>query len=200
MRKAFLAGVMVLALAAPAFAGVGPGTMEKSLGGMFHLSPEPWELTGNMYLAYYVSPMVGIGPFFEIQKTGEMKDVVYWTGTDFDTGTYKPATYYRFGGFVKVYLPVTMAGGKLTPYVAAGGGIVTMPKPQWDDRLVEETESKFGYFGEFSIDYWATDSWTIWAGLRVSKVSGDTDTYFDMYGRDFTDMRSQILVGISSFK
>jgi hypothetical protein len=201
MRKAFLAGVVVLALATPVLAGIGPGTWEKSLGGMFHLSPEPWELDANTYMVYYISPMVGIGPFFEIQKTGD-RDVVYASpgGTGEETCTFESAWHYKFGGLVKIYLPVVLAGGKITPYVAAGAGLASLPKAEWEDSMKEETESKFGYFGEFSLDYWVTDSWTIWCGFRASKVTGDADTYFGMYSRDLTDMRSQILIGISNFK
>ena len=197
MRKAILAGIVVLALAASVFAGVGPGTWEKTVGGRFHISPEPWELEANMYMVYYISPMVGIGPFFFIEKTGDWDYVSDSTG---ETFTYESAWYYRFGGLVKIYLPVVLMGGKLTPYVAVGAGVATLPTLEVEDLFKEETESKFAYFGEFSFDYWCTDSWTMWCGFRVSKVTGDADTYYGLYGREPTDMRSEILIGISNFK
>jgi hypothetical protein len=197
MRLSLLASILVLVLAVSVFGGVNPGTIETSFGGMFHVSPEPWELTGNMYLVYYVSPALAFGPFWEVQKCGDEDDV--WIG---DTqGTFKNAWHYHIGVLGKMYLPVTMAGGKLMPYVVGGVGLATMPKPfsEWSEMFEEETEGKFGYFGEISFDYWIAESWTLWGGFRVAKVSGDADTYFDMYGRDLTDTRAQVLVGVSNF-
>jgi hypothetical protein len=193
MRLTILAGILVVAFAVPLVAGVGPGTLETSFGGMFHVSPEPWELTADMYLVYYVTPSLGFGPFWEVQKCGD-EDLE-------DGSTFKSAWFYRLGVFGKMYLPVTMADGKLMPYIAGGAGLATLPKPmsEWSDMLEQETEGKFGYFGEISFDYWMAESWTLWAGFRVAKVSGDADTHFDLSGRDLTDTRAQVLVGVSHF-
>jgi hypothetical protein len=192
MRITILAGFAVLLLAVQAFAGIGPGTIETSFGGSFHLSPEPWELTADMYLVYFLSETMGLGPFWEIQKTGDVETAL---------GTCKCAWHYRLGALGKMYLPVTMAEGRMMPYVAAGVGIASLPKPdsEWEDPFEEETENKLGYFFEISFDYWMTDTWTLWAGYRGSKISGDADTYFDMAGRDMTDYQSQILIGVSHF-
>jgi hypothetical protein len=201
MRIAILSAAIVLMLVAQACAGIGSGTIETSLGGNFNLSPEPWELNADMYLVYYLNPMLGIGPFWELQKMGDVDVMVEPEQGDPFECTCKTKWHYRLGLFGKLYLPVTMAGGKLMPYVAGGAGIVSIPKPEaeWADPFEEETENKTGYFGELSFDYWVADSWTLWAGIRGSKVSGDEDTYFDMAGRDLTEFRTEILVGLSHF-
>lgn len=187
----------IILLATTAFAGLSPGTIETSFGGMFHVSPEPWEITANMYLVYYVTPTLAFGPFWEVQKYGDIDDVWIYELRD----TFKSAWHYRIGAFGKMYLPFTMAGGKLMPYVAGGVGVASMPKPmsEWDDLFEEETEGKVGYFGEISFDYWMAESWTLWGGFRVSKVSGDEATYYDTVGRDLTEARSEFLVGVSHF-
>ncbi len=201
MRNILMAAAIVMVLAVQTWAGVGPGTIETSLGGTFHLSPEPWELNANMYLVYYLSPMLGFGPFWEVQKMGDMDVDAVTPAGDPITVTYKFSWHYRVGLFGKMYLPVTMADGKFTPYIAAGFGLVSLPKPweEWADALEEETENKMGYFGELSFDYWMTDSWTIWGGIRGFKVSADEDTYFDMAERDLSEFQTQILVGVSHF-
>jgi hypothetical protein len=209
MRITISALVIIVLSAAYVWAGVGAGTIETSLGGNVHLSPEPWEINANMYLVYYLNPMFAIGPFWEVQKYGDIEvceDMCVQTGPDeweprTVEGTFKSSWHYRIGLFGKFYLPIALAGGKLMPYVAAGGGIVSLPKPvsAWDDVFKEETETKFGYFGELSFDYWVTDSWTFWAGVRGFKVSGDEETYYDMLDRDVTEFQTQILFGISHF-
>jgi hypothetical protein len=200
MRNIIIAAAIVMVLAVQTWAGVGPGTIETSLGGTFHLSPEPWEVNANMYLVYYLSPMLGFGPYWEVQKMGDMDIDEEICGVPIQ-GTYKSSWHYRLGIFGKMYLPVTMAGGKMMPYIAGGVGIASLPKPaaEWADMFEEETENKMGYFGELSFDYWMTESWTLWVGIRGSKVSGDEDTYFDLAGRDLTEFRTEILVGVSHF-
>jgi opacity protein-like surface antigen len=198
MKTSCIAAVVVL-FGVQAFAGIGPGTIETGFGGNLHLSPEPWELTADMYLLYFISETLGFGPFWEVQKMGNIEDAVYFDGQDFVSGTYESAFHYRIGALAKMYLPVTFAEGKLTPYVMVGGGLVSLPKAEWEDPFKEETENKFGFVFELSADYWIADSWTIWAGYRGFKISGDADTYYDMIGRDITDFQSEILVGLSHF-
>jgi hypothetical protein len=199
MRTLAVVGLLVLALAVTAFAGdIGPGTIETGFGGSFHLSPEPWQLMANMYLVYYFSPMMAIGPFWELEKTGDCEVCVEELDTDV---TYKSAWHYRLGILAKMYLPIVMAEGRMRPYVMGGFGMVSLPK-EWTfsgDTVEEETESKPAAVFEVAFDYFITDTWSLWAGYRGAKIFADEDTYFDMNDRDMTDLQSSIELGVSHF-
>ena len=199
MRTLAVAGLLLLFLVATVFAtDIGPGAIETGFGGTFHLSPEPWQLTADMYLVYFISPMLGIGPFWQLEKTGDCDVCIEEMETDV---TYKSAWHYQIGLLGKMYLPIVMAEGKLRPYLMAGFGMASLPK-EWTysgDTVEEKTESKPGMVFEVSFDYFVTDTWSLWAGYRGSKIFADEDTYFDMEDRDMTDLQSSIQVGMSHF-
>jgi hypothetical protein len=201
MRLILLLSICVVLAASTAFAGLNPGTIETGFGGYFHISPEPWEIGANMHLLYFLSPMIGFGPYWNVQKTGD-EEVDYGS---VDTWTIKHATHYGIGALGKMYLPMDLMGGRATPFVEAGFGIRTLSKPEEpvvgtlalaDFEEEEETETKPEFISRFGFDYWLTESWTIWAAYHGVKTFADEA---DGYGPEVTDFNSNIRLGIATF-
>lgn len=168
-----LAACLVFGVAVSASA-VEMGTIETGGGLDLHLSPEPWSLEANMHLLYYFSPMLGVGPYWSICKTGEVDDVSY-------------PTTWSLGGYGKLYLPMAYMEGKMTPFVMAGFGLFTletydMEESEWT------TENKAKFTMRVGFDYWLTENWTVWMGYQGDKA------FVDDY-----DFQHSVKVGISTF-
>ncbi len=182
---------LVLAIASTTLAAPTQGTIETGIGGNIHLSPDPTQIILQMYAIYYLNQMFGLGVLTEIQKTGE-----------YESGSSKiqPATHYALSAFVKVYLPTAMAQGKMRPFVGGGFGLRNLPKGYTGTTtLKEETESKPEFGFRVGFDWWVTSDWTFWVTYHGSKIFVDSNTYFDEFGNDLSDLRSDIRVGISTF-
>jgi opacity protein-like surface antigen len=150
------------------------GTIETGGALDLHLSPEPWSLGANMYLVYYMMPMLGVGPYWSLHKQGEVGSVSF-------------PTLYSLGALGKLYLPMAYMEGKLTPYVAAGLGITSLEI--YDIAKSEYTsETKSEFTARVGFDYWLTDKWTVWCAYYGDKVFAD--------GYDFG---SSIKVGVATF-
>jgi len=170
MKLSLCLAVCVLFVASGAMA-VEKGTIETGGGLDFHLSPSPWVLDANMHLLYYISPMLGIGPWWDLYKMGKPEGAED-----------SPPTMYGIGALGKIYLPMAWMDGKATPFVEAGAGIRTIPTGEGD------TESKTTFMARVGFDYWLTDKWTVWTAYQADKV------FIDEY-----DWQSSIKVGIATF-
>ncbi len=192
MRYMFLTVALVAVTALGALAAPQQGTLETGLGGNIHLSPEPTQISAQMHLLYYLNQVLGVGPYWTVQWMGEYES---------ESVTTKPAIHYGLGAMAKFYLPVVMAQGKISPYVAAGFGMKSIFKEYKTsgNEREEQTESKAEVVFRVGFDWWFTDDWTIWVAYQGSKLFVDSDTYFDDFGNDLSDMRSDIRVGISTF-
>jgi len=187
MRYTLLAGLLVMTMATVSLAGVDKGTLETGFGGRIHLSPEPTEFHANFHVLYYMSQVLGIGPYIRLDKIGEFET---------DSITYKPATYYGIGAMAKMYLPMVMADGKMTPFVAAAFGMKSVLKElEMDTDAVEEkTETKPVFALKVGFDWWVTEDWTFWVAYHGRKLIADEDEYGDL-----TDWQSDIEFGIATF-
>ena len=180
MKLSLCLAVCVLFVASGAMA-VEMGVIETGGSATFHLSPEPWQLNANMYLLYYMSNMLGIGPFWSLTKTG-----TYDVGDD----KIETPTFYTVGAMGKIYLPIALMQGKMTPFVSAGFGLTAITK--FDDET--KTESKGTIEAKVGFDYWLTDKWTVWGAFEADKLMVDKDKYGDM-----GDWNSSFRVGIATF-
>lgn len=187
MRYTLFAFLLVVTMATVSLAGTDVGTIETGFGGRIHLSPEPTEFYANMHVLYYLSQMLGFGPYVELDKIGEY---------DVGTTTYKPATHYGIGAVAKMYLPMVMAEGKMTPFVAAAFGIKTVSQGYESDTDAweEKTETKPIFNLRVGFDWWLTEDWTVWVAYRGKKLIADKDKYGDL-----TDWQSDIEMGIGTF-
>jgi hypothetical protein len=160
---------MCLLFGASVASAVEMGTIETGGSLDLRLSPSPWALDASMHLLYYMAPMLGVGPYFDVTK---VEDV------DAD---------YGIGAAGKLYLPMAYMNGKMTPYVMAGVGIVTVEV--WDEDEMElSTETKGNFMMRVGFDYWLTENWTVWTGYQGNKVFAD----------DY-DWQSYLRVGVSTF-
>lgn len=198
MRLILFLTISFVLAASTAFAGLNPGTIETGFGGHFHISPEPWEVGANMHLVYFPSPMIGFGPYWHIQKTG---DIEVESGST--TTTYKSAAYWGIGALGKMYLPMQMMGGRATPFAEAGFGIRTVCAPEEvigllmaDVEIEDETETKPEFIVRLGFDYWLTEDWSIWVAYHGQKIFANKD---DGYTEEVTDFRSDIRIGIATF-
>jgi len=169
MKLSLCLVVCMLFGASVAVAGVGMGTIETGGDLYLHLSPSPWFLAADMYLLYYMNNMLGVGPYWTLLKEGKP-----------DGAEDSPPTQYAIGAMAKLYPPVAYMNGKLTPFISAGFGIVTVGSV--------ETEKKAEFMGKVGFDYWLTENWTVWTAFQADKV----------FIEDF-DMMSSIRIGIATF-
>ena len=180
MKLSLCLAVCVLFVASGAMA-VEKGTIETGGGLDLHLSPSPWILDANMHLLYYMSPMLGIGPFWRLEKMGKEEGAAD-----------SPPTLYAIGALGKIYLPMALMAGKMTPFVEAGAGIATIEVMKTDEFGIPtgelDTENKMTFMGRGGFDYWLTDKWTVWTALQADKV------FIDEY-----DLQWSIKVGIATF-
>jgi hypothetical protein len=170
MKLSLCLAVCIVFVASAAMA-VEKGTIETGGGLDLHLSPSPWVLGANMHLLYYMNPMLGIGPYWWLQKSGKPEGAED-----------SPPTYYAIGALGKIYLPMAWREGKMTPFVEAGLGITTVPKG------MNDTENKTEFMARVGFDYWLTDKWTVWTAYQADKV------FIDGY-----DWQSSIKIGIATF-
>jgi len=175
MRLFACVALCLLFGASTAFA-VGVGTIETGGGLDLHLSPDPWSLDANMHLLYYISPMLGIGPYWSAEMQGDIEDVSY-------------PTLYSLGALGKLYLPMSYMEGRMTPFVMAGFGILSLPTyPSTEEGQAYDTETKAKFTMRVGFDYWLTDKWTVWVAYHGDKP----------FVEDY-DWQSSIKVGIATF-
>jgi hypothetical protein len=174
--KLSLCLVLCLVFGAAVSAGaVEKGTIETGGGADLHLSPSPWYLDAQMHLIYYINPMLGIGPYWSVAMQGDYEDVSY-------------PTLYGIGALGKLYLPMAYMDGRMTPFVMAGFGIMSMPIMSTDVDKAYDTESKSKFMMRVGFDYWLTDKWTVWVGYQGDKVFVEE-----------SDWDSSVKLGISTF-
>jgi len=178
MKLSLCLAVCVLFVASGAMA-VEKGNIEVGGGLDLHLSPSPWVLDANMHLLYYMNPMLGVGPWWDLYKMGKPEGA-----------SDSPPTYYGIGAMGKIYLPMAWVGGKVTPFVEPALGLRAITK--FDDAT--KTESKPVFMARVGFDYWLTDKWTVWVAYQADKLFADKDKY-----PEFKDFQSSIKIGIATF-
>jgi len=176
MKLSLCLVVCMLFGASVAVAGVGMGTIETGGSLDLHLSPSPWALNADMYLLYYMSNMLGIGPYWSLDKQGKAEGEEE-----------APPACYSLGAMAKLYPPVAYMNGRLTPFISAGFGIRTVDV--YDIEHTEWTTEKKGEFmGKVGFDYWLTENWTVWTAFQADKVFIED-----------SDMMVSIRIGIATF-
>ncbi|HVP57171.1 MAG TPA: hypothetical protein VMU02_03650 [bacterium] len=169
--KLFLCVVVGVMLAASAAFAVDKGTIETGGSLDLHLKPSPYVFNADMYLLYYMNNMLGVGPFWSLEKMGKPEGA-----------SETPPTLYSLGAMGKLYLPMAYMNGKLTPFVEAGFGIISV------QTTLTDTEHKGEFMMKVGFDYWLTDKWTVWCAYQGEKVF--------VTGSEF---QSDIRVGIATF-
>lgn len=191
--RIFACSIVCLLIGTSAALAVGPGTIETGVGGMAHLSPEPWQISGRVHVVYFLMPIAGIGPYFNFTKCGDYE--YEWAG---ETFTEKSATHFGLGALAKLYLPVAMMGGKLTPFVEGGLGMrtVTTGWEVTDATDEEETELKMEVTARVGADYWIAPNWTIWFAFHGQKIFADEE---DIFYEDEADFQAELRLGVATF-
>jgi opacity protein-like surface antigen len=120
MKKLNIAGtaLLVMALAAPSFAGIDEGDWELGIGGGLALSEahDNWAL--DVSLGYFVAPEIAVGGWFGYHS--QSLDVTVEGGDGFDWDLEK--TWWEIAFFVKYYFATD---GEWLPYIGAFAGYET---------------------------------------------------------------------------